>query len=322
MLGVIIAFAAFLTVFFLVLGGCQAVFGSRLAVRARLHTLTADAGAPLEPAAGEPGLRAALLKAMGMLGRAIPRRSNLRDIQSNLLKARVLMRAEEFIGLTVLVGVGIFLILLAISGSPLLGAAGGIVGLKLPGVLVDMKKRQRSDAITRQLPEALSILSNGLRAGFSFPQALSVVVTEMQPPIAEEFERVLKENRIGKPIHDALIDLQARTDNDDLNLLITALLIQKQVGGNLAEVLDNISHTIRERVRIKGEIRTLTAEGRLSAVILALLPLAVAVMIAVINPDYVSTLVREPLGLVMIVLAVILQVIGILIIRKIISIDV
>jgi len=121
---------------------------------------------------------------------------------------------------------------------------------------------------------------------------------------------------------DALNDMFGRIENDDLELLITALLIQRQVGGNLAEVLDNISHTIRERVRIKGEIRSLTAEGRMSAIILMLLPVAVALILTILNPDYILTLVREPIGIFMIIGAVIMQIIGVFFIRKIVAIDV
>ena len=113
-----------------------------------------------------------------------------------------------------------------------------------------------------------------------------------------------------------------RIDSDDLNLVITALLIQKQVGGNLAEILDNIAHTIRERVRIQGEIKTLTAQGKLSAIIIVLLPFAVAAFLAIMNPDYMLTLVQETLGLLMLGFAVVMQIVGVMIIRKIITIDV
>ena len=127
---------------------------------------------------------------------------------------------------------------------------------------------------------------------------------------------------MGKTLEEVLRNLGERNESDDLNLVITALLIQKQVGGNLAEILDNISHTIRERVRIKGEIQTLTAQGRLSAIIIIILPVAVAAFLMATNPEYMLTLVRETLGLIMLVFAIIMQVFGIMVIRKIIKIDV
>ena len=127
---------------------------------------------------------------------------------------------------------------------------------------------------------------------------------------------------MGKPLEEVLLNLGERAGSYDMNLLINALLIQRQLGGNLAEILDNITHTIRERVRIKGEIKTLTAQGRLSALIIILLPVAVAAFLIVMNPDYMLTLFREPLGLIMLCLAVFLQIMGIFIIYKIINIEV
>jgi len=321
MLSLFIFTGVFLTVFLLVLAVHQRFFASRVMVLQRLDNATTEVVTGREQASS-PGMRVGLLRLMGHLGRAVPGMKNLKDTQANLIKARFFMKAEEFVGLTIVVGIFICLAIFLMTGSLLVGVIAGVLGLKLPGLLVDTRKKKISDAITRELPEALSIVTNGLRAGFSFPQALSVVCREMDGPLADEFSRVLRENQLGKPMGEALGDLQERTDNDDLNLMVSALLINRQVGGNLAEVLDNISHTIRERVRIKGEIQTLTAEGRISAVILSLLPVAVAGMIMVINPGYVSTLVQEPLGIIMIVLAIILQIIGIFVIRSMINLEV
>jgi tight adherence protein B len=133
---------------------------------------------------------------------------------------------------------------------------------------------------------------------------------------------VIWENRMGKTLEEVLHNLGERVGSEDLNLVITALLIQKQVGGNLAEILDNISHTIRERIKIKNEIKTLTAQGRLSAVIIMMLPLGVVCFLLMVNPEYMLGLVRETLGLIMLGLALILQFMGILIIRKIVNIEV
>jgi len=323
MLNLSIYVGAFFTVFFLVTGAYQVLYATRLSVLQRLNRVnTETVPSVTERPPGVRGFRVELLRLMGVLGRAVPWRTNLQETQANLLKARVFMKAEEFLGVNLVVGLVVFLVIFVASGSPLVAAVGGLLGLKFPGLLVDMKKKKISDAITGQLPEALTIITNGLRAGFSFPQALSVVCREMDPPLENEFSRVLSENRMGKPMAESLSDLSERTDNDDLRLMITALLINRQVGGNLAEVLDNISHTIRERVRIKGEIQTLTAEGRISAVILSLLPLSVAGIILVINPGYVATLVQDPLGIIMLVLAAMLQVIGVFVIRSMVNVEV
>jgi tight adherence protein B len=322
MLDTILIIGASLSVFLIVVGLYQVFFNRRLAVVSRLDKVTVEDVGLAREKSGKAGLREDLLWVLGKLGRIVPRRARLEEIQGNLIKAQIFMRAEEFVGLTLVIGVALYLIIYLLSNSVLIGIAGGMIGLFVPGVLVNNKKKKRSLAMTEQLPEALNTISNGLRAGFSFPQAVSIVVREMEPPMATEFSRVLRENRIGKPMDDALNDLLNRVENDDLELLVTALLIQRQVGGNLAEVLDGITHTIRERVRIKGEIRTLTAEGRLSGIVLSLLPIAVAGILALLNPGYIFSLVQEPIGILMIVAAVILQIIGILIMRKIINIDV
>jgi tight adherence protein B len=310
------------SVFFIATGLVLSFASPRSAVLSRLGRASASGSAVSGSEAEKDGLKEDFLWVLGQLGRLGSRKNSLQQVQSNLVKAHVLMRAEEFIGLTLLSGMILYTVLFLLGNSVLLGILGGLIGLRLPAMLVKSKIKRLSAAMTDQLPEALNIISSGLRAGFSFPQAVSVVVREMEPPLAVEFSRVLRENRLGKPMDAVLNDLVGRVDNDDLELLVTALLIQRQVGGNLAEVLDSISHTIRERVRIKGEIRTLTAEGRLSAVILSLLPVAVALAISVLNPGYVVILIEEPIGIAMIIGAIILQLIGIMIIRKIVAIDV
>ncbi len=319
----IICGGAFLTVTLLFTGLYQLVFSSQLLVKERLKACTLAGIAPAAPeTAGPAGIGDELLRFLGLLGKTISRRGDQHTIQKKLLQAHILMRAEEYAGLTVFSGLAMLFLIYIITGSLLLSIPFGLAGLKLPGIVVDLKKNGRAAAFTRQLPEALSIVSGGLRSGFSFPQAMAVVQREMSPPISEEFGRVILENRMGKQLEEVLHNLGERIDSGDLDLVITALLIQQQVGGNLAEILDNIAHTIRERVRIQGEIKTLTAQGKLSAIIIVLLPFAVAAFLAIMNPAYMLTLVQETLGLLMLGFAVIMQVVGILIIRKIITIDV
>ena len=318
---IILVTAASLSVILIVTGLTLAITSPRAAVMGRLEK-AAGGGPAAAQEAKKTGLKEDFLWVLGRLGRVVPRRGRLQEIQLNLIKADVMMRAEEYIGMVILIGVAVYTVTFLISGTVITGFIAALVSLVLPGVVVNSKKVKRSRAMTDQLPEALGIIASGLRAGFSFPQAISVVVRELEGPLTTEFARLLKENRLGKPMDDALNDLLTRIENDDLEMLITALLIQRQVGGNLAEVLDNISHTIRERVRIKGEIRALTAEGRLSAIILLALPPGMAVLLYVINPGYISTLVEGLIGIIMIVGAVILMGIGIMVIRKIVEIDV
>ena len=318
---IILIVAAAVSVVLIFTGLVLTVFSPRAAVMGRLEK-AAGAGEAAGQAAKKTGIKEDFLWVLGRIGRLPARGSRLQEIQSNLVKADIMMRAEEYLGLVMLVAVVVYLVIFLTMGSVLVGILAGAFSLFIPGIMVNMKKRKRSEAMTDQLPEALNIISSGLRAGFSFPQAISVVVRELEGPLPTEFARLLRENRLGKPMDDALNDLLARIENDDLEMLISALLIQRQVGGNLAEVLDSISHTIRERVRIKGEIRSLTAEGRLSAIILLLLPPGMAVLLYVINPGYISTLVEGLIGIIMIVGAVLLMGLGIIVIRKIVDIDV
>jgi tight adherence protein B len=175
--------------------------------------------------------------------------------------------------------------------------------------------------INSQLPEALNIISNGLRAGFSFTQAMGVVINEVSGPISEEFSKVLRDNSLGKPLEEALTNMSGRTDDEDLDMVITALIIQRQVGGNLAEILDTISETIRERVRIKGEIKTLTAQGRIGGAVVSLLPFGLALALSVLSPGYLNILFTTFIGKIMIAVGIVMQLIGIFILVKLVAIQ-
>ena len=320
MLDIVLIVAAFLSVSLFVAGLLMIVFSPRAAVLGRLDK--AAGGQMVEQAPKKAGLKEDALWVMGRIGRLVVRKEKMREIQMNLIRADLMMRAEEYIGLILLLILAAYVVMFLVSGSILVGVAAALIGFFVPGMVVNSKKKKRSATMTTDLPEALTIISSGLRAGFSFPQAVSVVVREMEGPLTTEFSRVLKENRLGKPMDDALQDMIERIENDDVEMLITALMIQRQVGGNLAEVLDSIAHTIRERVRIKGEISTLTAEGKLTAIILSLLPPGVAGALALLNPAFIATLVEETIGLVLIAVAIVLQIIGVIVIRKIVSIEV
>ena len=320
MTDLVLVVAVFLSVSLVVAGLLLTVFSPRTAALGRLEK--SAGGQMVEQAPKKTGLKDDFLWVMGRVGRLVVRKDKIREIQANLIKADLMMRAEEYIGMIILIVIGAYAAVFLLTGSILFGILGAGIGLIMPGIVVNSKKKKRSQAMTEHLPEALNILSNGLRAGFSFTQALSVVVREMEGPLTVEFSRTLRENRLGKPMDEALNDMLGRIENEDLEMLIIALLIQRQVGGNLAEVLDSIAHTIRERVRIKGEIRTLTAEGRISAIILSVAPVAMAVIISILNPGYMVTLIEEPVGIIMIVAAVIMQIIGILVLRKMVAIEV
>jgi tight adherence protein B len=173
-----------------------------------------------------------------------------------------------------------------------------------------------------QLPDALELVARALRAGHSLGAGMHVVAEEMPSPIAEEFGRVYEEQNLGIPIEDALRTMCERVPNLDLRFFVTSVAIQRQTGGDLAEILDKIGYVIRERYRILGQVKALTAEGRLSGIVLIALPFGLFLMMLHIKPDYISLLWTDPLGIKMAVGALVLQILGAIVIKKIVNIKV
>lgn len=196
------------------------------------------------------------------------------------------------------------------------------MGYKVPEVILEIVRKKRVRKLNSQLPQALGLLANGLRAGYSFPQAMAVIMKEMEAPIADEFGKVLRENAYGKPMEAALVDFSKRTDDEDLDMFITTLLIQMNVGGDLAEILDTISSTIRERVKLRGEIRTLTAQNRMSAWVVGIMPFALALLTYKASPDQAFAFINNPIGMIMAIAAAVLMVIGVVALIRIVNIKV
>jgi tight adherence protein B len=171
---------------------------------------------------------------------------------------------------------------------------GVVLGLVAPRIYVGIKQGQRLKAFEDELPDILNLWVNSLRAGYSVPQAMEAVGKEAPPPACDEFRRVVSEFQIGIPMEIALNNMLARLESEDLDLVFTAVNIQREVGGNLAEILETISHTIRERIRIKGEIKTLTASGRASGTLVGSLPIGLAIFLYIVNPDYMGQLFFGP----------------------------
>ncbi|MCL5057063.1 MAG: type II secretion system F family protein [Actinobacteria bacterium] len=245
-----------------------------------------------------------------------------RMVDKNLAGADIPLKSEEYIilaaGLSVLAGLMAFLLLLNFIHGILAGLMVTVISI----LWLRVAKARRLSKFNSQIGDALVIMSNALRSGFSFLQAMDMVRKELPNPLSKEFGRTFQEMNLGTATEEALGNLNTRVNSDDLDLVITAVLIQRQVGGNLAEILDNIASTIRERIRIKGEIKTLTAQGKMSGFVIGLLPVVLAVVMSFISPDYMSVLFTTPFGLAMLAGAVILEIIGILLIRKIIDIKI
>lgn len=257
---------------------------------------------------------------LSRLGRLAPRRFSERlDIE--LIRGNIPLKGEEFLVLQGFLVVLSFCMGFALTQKLYAGFLFAVIGWLIPRLWLKSAQKKKRRQFNNQLADALLILANSLRAGFSLLQAMEMVSQEMPNPISGEFQLALREMTYGTATETALVHLSERVGSDVLDLLVTAMLIQRQAGGNLAEVLLSIHATIQNRLRIQQEIKTLTAQGRISGYIIGALPFGIAAILSVINPDYLSLLFTNKIGLVMLVGGLISQFIGFMIIRKIITIE-
>ena len=198
----------------------------------------------------------------------------------------------------------------------------GVALLTIPNIVVNIKRRRRLKRFMNHFPEALEMFARSLRAGHSFTGAIQLVAQEMPDPIGPEFSKVFEEQNLGIPLRQALIGMTDRVDILDVKFFVTAILIQRETGGNLAEIIDKIAYVIRERFRVQGQLKIFTAQARITGTILALLPVGLAVLLGILNPEYMKPLWVERAGKIMIGVAVTMQILGFLVIRKIIRIKI
>ncbi len=263
---------------------------------------------------------------LGLLAKGFERSGILDSYKSSIRKkltsANILMRAEEYLAICLILSVSLGLVGVLLFGRSLFIIVLAFIGWFVPSLILKRNMGKRLKTINNQLGDTIAIMSNAMKAGHSFFQAVDSVSKEMTGPVADEFAKLQKEISLGVNTETALENMVNRVGSDDLELMVTAVLIQRQVGGNLAEILDNISGTIRQRIRAKGEIKTLTAQGRMSGIIIALLPFLLAAIVSVMSPQLMVTLVTDPLGIIMIVIALVMECIGIFLVRKIVNVEV
>jgi tight adherence protein B len=255
------------------------------------------------------------------INKVIEKRSFGARIATNLAQASLKLTVTEYLVLNlasiVLVGALGFLIFRNFLTIFALG-----FGALLPRILVNILKAQRLKKFNDQLGDTINLLVNGIRSGYSMPQAMETVGRDMPPPVSEEFRRVTLEIGLGVPLEDALNHMVRRVQSADLELMITAVNVSYEVGGNLAEILDIISHTIRERVRIQGEIKTLTAQGQITGIVLSGLPFALTGILFVLNREYMSRMFSTTCGWIMSGVAITIIAIGYFAMQKIVKIEV
>jgi tight adherence protein B len=258
------------------------------------------------------------------LNRALEGRKVSENLSTQLARADLKLTVGEFLTLQILVALGFGVAgYLLFQNQIVLGLLAAVIGWFAPRWFVGYRQGQRLNAFNDQLGDCLNLMVNGLRSGYSVLQAMEAVSREMPPPISGEFARVVQEVQIGLPLDQALANMLRRIKSDDLDLVVTAINVQREVGGNLAEILDVISFTIRERVRIKGEIRTLTAQGRYSGYVISLLPIGLGLVLFCVNRPYVSRLFTSGwCGWAMVICGLLMIATGFIAIQKIVTIEV
>jgi len=276
--------------------------------------------------AGEGGdrdfIRDRRLSTIGPLDRLLTNSQFARDTELLLYRAGVDMRVGTFLLIVAVTGAAAMLLFQLFFGRPLFALFFGLACATIPYGVVRSKKTKRTRLFEEQLPDAMDLMTSALRAGLSLPAALQLVAQEAPSPLAEEFGHTFDEQNLGLDIRDAMINLARRVDSVDMKFFVTAVVVQRETGGNLAEIMQNIAHIIRERFRILGDVRTLTAHGRFSGVILGVLPVAMGFLIAIIAPDYMLGFLRDPAGQSLLLLALVLQIFGFIWIRKVVNIRV
>ncbi|HET9657846.1 MAG TPA: type II secretion system F family protein [Kineosporiaceae bacterium] len=249
--------------------------------------------------------------AVGLAERVMERRGLDTVVDARLEAAGLPLRTAEWglIHLGTAVGMAVLLLLLS-AGSLAATVFGLFIGLVGPWLFLAIHQGRRETRFLTQLPDALQLLAGSLQAGYSLPQALDTVVREGEAPMSAEFNRALIESRLGLPVEDALEGIANRMANRDFSWVVMAIRVQREVGGNLAELLNTVADTLRERERLRRQVRALSSEGRLSGWILGLLPVVFATYLVVVKPEYVQVLWTTPLGWLMLVTALVLLTTG------------
>jgi len=244
-----------------------------------------------------------------------------KKLEIELMKSDIPITIEELLVVKILTSTAFAFLAFSFLQNFIIVILVFILIWNLPKVIISNRKKERVKAFNEQLNEGIMIISNSLKAGYSFLQAIASVSEETKNPFSKEFKKLLKEMSLGISEEIALKNMLTRMDSEDLRLIINAILIQKDIGGNLSEILDIIANTIRERQKIQNELKTLTAQGRLSGIIVMLIPFLLGVTIYFSNKEYMMLLFTTPIGLVMVITAFVNQIVGLIIIRKIIKID-
>jgi tight adherence protein B len=294
----------------------------RAQARLLRERLTEAEKAPEQPLQEVELVRDEMMSRIPALDAMLRKSERVSLLQKMLAQGNVHIRAGNFLTLCV-VGALVFGVILYIAGGSLVfGWAGAILGFFVPYAYASHMRSKRFQRFEEKFPEAIDTLSRAVRAGHAFTTALEMIGAEVAEPVAGEFRQLFEEQKFGLPVRDALLNLAERIPLVDVKFFVTAVMLQRETGGNLAEILDNLSYVIRERFKILRQVRVHTAQGRLTMMLLMALPPAIVVIMLSINPGFIRPLFTDPLGHALIVGGISLQTMGYFVIRRIIRIQV
>lgn len=293
----------------------------QLATQTRLDRISGKASGDWATG-GDSYLRGSRISNIAWVDEALGQLDFVRWLESQLTRADWNVRVSEYLGfMGVLAALG-FLAGALLLGMPLAGLGLALIGAVLPIFILKRAVSKRRRVLEKQLVEMLVMVSNSLKAGFGLMQAIDHAAKQLDDPIAKELKGTIRATQVGQSVEDAIQGLNTRVGSYDLEIVITAILVQRNVGGNLSEILDGVAHTMRERERIRGEIATLTAQQRLTGFVIAGLPPVLGVLFYFMNPDYMSTLFTEQIGRYMLGGAIVMEGVGAYVIKRIINIDI
>ncbi|HTS36257.1 MAG TPA: type II secretion system F family protein [Candidatus Solibacter sp.] len=267
-------------------------------------------------------LRDEQLSEIPVLDNFLRRSERVSAIQKTLAQAGMQMRAGNFLGVSALCGLGACIVVYFLSKQAQLAWIALLVGLLLPYSYASFKRGKRFERFEELFPEAIDTLARAVRAGHAFTTALEMITNEVADPVASEFRQLYEEQKFGMPVRDALMNLTDRVPIVDVKFFVTAVMLQRETGGNLAEILDNLSYVIRERFKIQRQVRVYTAQGRLTMALLMGMPPIIVTVMLLLNPGFIKPLFSDPIGHTLLVAGITLQTVGYFVIRKIIKIQV
>lgn len=321
---VIIALTVLLAVFSLIVGLRTS---RRSAMEERLETFRSERKGVAEEAPQQEGpvLRKRSYSGLPILSTFIGQFRGSEQVALHLEKAGVPLRVGEYYMIRYVAALLFFALPFVFSRglfAVVLGLGAAVLGYALPAIWMGSKRNARAKKINTQMVEMLGMVANSLKSGYGLMQSFEFAANQLDPPLATEVKRMIRDANLGMSAEDALQAMGERIDSADLDMVLTAIAIQRTVGGNLAEILESVAFTMRERERIRGEITTLTSQQRMTGIVIGGLPIGMGLLFMLINPDYMGLLFTTTAGQVMLVLAVVLEFLGVMSMKKILAIEI